>query len=355
MKITFHKKGLCLYFLFLIASLVFASFYGGAVSFVWLYALILLIPVSFFYILINYKFLSIYQTMDVHKVLKGDEHEFTLVLENDGVLPIHRMKLTTYVDRCVLKAIEDGMEVSLDSFKRKELKSGLSCRYAGAYDVGAGFVSFTDPFRIFTLRFKVPYSFRAIVSPRITNAGESVVDIENIVNSTGLKSTIQNEDIPGSDMREYEKGDPISAINWKISAKFGDLVVRLPDKKEKRTLTMILEAANIPEIKWDTQFLKDRDRFLELIVSCAFNFAGQGVPIKLIYPSGTVTEKMVDSYESFLEFYNCVADGIFYSTDSEVSKLKEMISSRSDIYGDETIILIKEQIQPGEDYCTVIG
>ena len=354
MRIAFHKKGLCLYLLFLIASLVFSSFFGGAVSFVWLYALLLLLPVSFFYILINYKFLSIYQTMEVHKVLKGDEHEFTLALENDGFLPVHRMKLSTYVDRCVLKDIEDGAEVSLDPFKRKELTSGLSCRYAGAYDVGAGFVSFTDPFNIFTLRFKVPYNFRAIVSPRITDVGEKVVDIENIVNSTGLKSTVQNEDIPGSDMRAYEKGDPISAINWKISAKLGDLVVRLPDKKEKRTLTMILEAADVPEIKWDTQFLKDRDRFLELIVSCAFNFAGQGVPVKLIYPSGTIREKTVNSYESFLEFYNTVADGIFYSSDAEVDKLKEMITDRSSIYGDETIILIRERPESGEEYCAVI-
>ncbi|SFU69757.1 DUF58 domain-containing protein [Butyrivibrio sp. INlla21] len=353
MRITFHKKGVCLYLVFLIASLVFSSFFGGAVSFVWLYAMLLLIPVSFAYIFVNYKFLSIYQTMDVHKVLKGDEHEFTLALENDGVLPIHRMKLTTYVDRCVLKDIEDGTEVSLDSFNRKELKSGLSCRYAGAYDVGAGNVSFTDPFGIFTVRFKVPYNFRAIVSPRITDVGDGIVDIENIVNSTGLKSTVQNEDIPGSDMRAYEKGDSISSINWKISAKLGELVVRLPDKKEKRTLTMILEAADVPEIKWDTQFLKDRDRFLELIVSCAFNFAGQGVPVKLIYPSATIREKTVNSYESFLEFYNTVADGIFYSSDAEVTKLKEMITDRSS-YGDETIILIRERPKSGEEYCAVI-
>ena len=85
MKIFFHKKGVCIYLIFLAASLVFASFYGGAVSFVWLYALLLLIPVAFIYLVVNYRFLSIYQTMESHKVLKGDEHEYSLVLENGGV------------------------------------------------------------------------------------------------------------------------------------------------------------------------------------------------------------------------------------------------------------------------------
>lgn len=354
MKIFFHKKGVFIYLIFLAASLVFASFYGGAVSFVWLYALLLLIPISLIYILINYKCLSLYQAMDPIKVLKGDEHTYNLVLENGGVLPIHRMKLETFVDRCVLNDIEDGSEISLGAFQRKELSSPISCRYAGAYNVGTSHVFFTDPFNIFTVRFNVPYSFRAIVSPRITDAGENAIDIENMVNNTGLKSNVQFEDIPGSDIRAYQKGDAKSAINWKLSARLSQLMVRLPERKEKRTLTLLMKAENVPEREQGTAFLKDRDHFLEFVVSCAYSFAQKGVPIRIVYPAGLITERIVNSYESFLEFYNTVADGIFYSTDSEFDKLQEMITDRSAIAGDETVILIREKPSTSEEFCTII-
>ncbi|MBO4458903.1 MAG: DUF58 domain-containing protein [Butyrivibrio sp.] len=354
MKISFYKKGVIIFLLFLAAGLVFSSFYGGEVSFVWLYSAILLIPVSFLYILINYKFLSIYQEMGTHRVLKGDEHSFMFVFENEGLLPVHKMQLRTYKDRCMLGDVEDGMLLSLGSFNRKELSSPISCKYAGTYDVGLAEVLFTDPFGIFSVSFDVPYKFRAIVSPRITDSGEKAVDIENIINNTGLKSLMQFEDIPGSDAREYQKGDAVSAINWKLSARLSRIMVRLPERKEKRTLTMIMEAVDVPESKQDTEFLKDRDRFLEFVVSCAYSFAVQGVPTKIVYPSGVVKEHIVNSYESFFEFYGTVADGVFYGTKEDYDKLQEIISNRSSVDGEETVILIREKPSLGEEYCAVI-
>ena len=354
MRVFFQKKGLFIFLLFFAAGLVFSSFYGGEVSFVWLYSAILLIPVSFIYILINYKFLTIYQDMGTHRVLKGDEHSLDLVLENVGFLPIHNMGITTYKDRCILGDIEDKMTLDIGSFKRKELSSPISCKFAGTYDVGVSEVFFTDPFKIFSVSFEVPYKFRAIVSPRITDAGERAVDIENIINNTGLKSIAQFEDIPGNDTREYRKGDAVSSINWKLSARLSKIMVRLPERKEKRTLTLIMDAVDVPERKQDMEFLKDRDKFLEFVVSCAYSFAVQGVPLKIIYPSGVVKEHVVNSYDSFLEFYGTVAESVFYGTKEDYNKLQELIANRSSVDGEETVILIREKPDIGEDYCKVI-
>ena len=77
MSIVFHKRGLIIYCIALALSIVFASFFGGPVSFVWLYAMLLLVPISFLYIFINYKFLSLYQEIELHKVTKGDTHNWT--------------------------------------------------------------------------------------------------------------------------------------------------------------------------------------------------------------------------------------------------------------------------------------
>jgi hypothetical protein len=105
----------------------------------------------------------------------------------------------------------------------------------------------------------------------------------------------------------------------------------------------------------DTEFLVKRDYFLEFVVSAAWHFGRQGIPVKLIYPAGTVRESVVDSYDTFLEFYNIVADGIFYSTDGDYDKMKSIADSKGDIWNDMDIrLLIREDKEPGDDYCTVI-
>ena len=56
-------------------------------------------------------------------------------------------------------------------------------------------------------------------------------------------------------MRSYQRGDSLNSINWKVSAKHNELMVRLPDKMEKRTVTILLEAAKIPDNKEDIEYV----------------------------------------------------------------------------------------------------
>ncbi|WP_029233136.1 DUF58 domain-containing protein [Butyrivibrio sp. VCB2006] len=356
MKITVCKLRLIIYLIVLIASLVFASFYGGPVAFAWLYAVLLLIPVSILYIFINNSFLRIYQEIEVHRLTKGEEHRYRVSIDNEGILPIHRMKLYLYADRCELYEIENGQELSLDIHEKKELSSGINCKYAGTYNVGIESVSFTDPFGIYTITIDIQYSFRAIVSPRITDMADRVLDIENLFNNTGLKSPRIYENTPGSDNRPYQRGDSLSSINWKVSARLSELVSRIPDRMEKRTVTILLQAVNVPERDQDTEFLKKRDFFLEFAVSAAWHFGQQGMPLRIIYPSGKITESTVDSYESFLEFYNVVADSIFYSSDENYRELQSMaLKAGESVYGQDTWIIIREDPKPGEDYYLICG
>ena len=354
MSIQVNKVRIIIYFIVISACLVFASYYGGPVSYAPLYGALLIFPVSAAYIFLNFRFLRVYQEIEVHRFPKGEDHRYRAVIENAGFLPVHKMRLYTHRDRCDLYEIEDGQILSLDIREKKELISGISCKYAGSYDIGLSNAALTDPFSIFTVVVKIPYNFRAVVSPRITDIADSYLDLENLVNSTGLKSNWMTEETPGSDWRPYQRGDALNSVNWKVSAKLSELTVRIPDKMEKRTVTILMEAANVPDNCQELEFLKKRDYFLEFIVSAAWHFAKQGVPVHLIYPSGKVSESEVESYENFMEFYNTVADGIFYHSEEEYNKIRSLVMNRgSSWYDNNTWILIREDPEPGESHCTV--
>ena len=405
MYIQFHKKTLIPYLLILAVSLAFSSYHGGPASFAWLYALLLLLPFSAAYIAANYAFLRVYQEIEVHKLVRGEDHKYRAKIENAGPLPIHEMRLRTYTDRCNLYEIEDGHPVSLNPREIIELRSGISCIYAGSYDIGIKSVSFSDPFNIFTITIDIPYNFRAVVSPPVTDIADTVLDLENQYNNTGLKSNRLTEDTPGSDLRPYQPGDPLTSINWKVSARLSSLTTRLPDKMEKRTVTILMQAADntapqrspdrpnstggvklpqrspdrpnstggvklpqrspdrpnatggvkLPQRSPDRPSpLRRRDFFLEFIVSAAWHFAKQGVPVRLIYPAGKVTESIVDSYETFMDFYGIVADGIFYHSRQDYEQLQNLASQQRSTANDNgTWILIREDPEPGENNFTI--
>lgn len=355
MKIDTDKRRLLVYVIVLILSVIFASFHGGPVSFVWLHATLLFLPIAFLYIFLSFRFLAIYQEIEVHKVLKGEVHNYRIFLENTGIFPIHNMTLGLYKDRCRLMEISEKTLISLDIHEKKKLASQVICSYAGAYNVGVEHLIFCDPFKIFRVSFDVPYSFRAIVSPRITDVAESSLDIENTLNSTGFKSSRLFEEIPGSDFRAYRAGDTLSMINWKMSARFNELYARIPDRMEKRSVTILMDAVDSKENEMPLEALKKRDFFLEFAVSAAWHFGRQGVPVRIVFPAGEVREAVVDSYDSFQDFYNVVSEGIFYHSEKEYEKMKGMINAVKAGESDGGVyVLIREEQEQGEDYCCIL-
>jgi hypothetical protein len=264
------------------------------------------------------------------------------------------MAIGIYTDRCTLYEIPDSTRISLGAREGKELLSGINCLFAGAYYVGIENVTFTDPFRILNITLNVPYSFRAIVNPRITDIAGKSLDLENLINNTGQKSYSLYEDTPGNDQRPYRMGDNIKSINWKLYAAQSELMVRIPDKMEKRSVSIIMNARNIPERDRDTDFLRARDFFLEFVVSSAKRFTDQGIPLTIIYPDGSIKQLTIDSAKSFTEFYGSVSDGLFYSTDSDYKQLQDLIlMHRNARNGKETWIIINEAPGEGENFIDI--
>ena len=354
MSIRLNKRGCIIYILILASAVSFASFYGGTLPFILLYGCLLLVPVSIVCIILNYHHISLYQELSSHRVIKGEKHDLLISFENTGLIPIHEMELVLHSDRCDFEGISDGERISVAPYEKVSLSVKTSCIYGGTYNIGIKSLGFSDVFGIFTVRFNVPYSFRAIVSPKITDSANVYMDIENVVNSVGSKSDIKYEEIPGNDMRRYQPTDPLKLINWKVSVRLNKLMVRIPDKQDTRKITLILEASNVPEREQDIAFLKRRDYFLEFAVSAAWYFTTRGVPVHIIYPSGKITERNVDSFKAFQEFYNDISSGSIYRSDDEKDRMHALAEERRKLgFGDGTRVIILEDEWPDEGFCII--
>ncbi len=358
MKTNFLR--LFIYLCLLIAGFVYASNMGGALPYLCLFSLLLYFPVSGIFIFISYQSLRVIQGLSSHRVMKDEDQPFEITLENAFFLPINDMKLIPEDELTEFEFYENsdiiyrnGPMISLKPFEKITAKGRVNCRYAGVYDVGILSTVFYDPFGIIGIELPLPTLFEATVIPRITDIANSVLDFENLKNSSRIKSRLIREPIPGNELRPYVMGDPMKNIHWKASAAAGELISRTPEFLDLRKIALILIAQPPASNKNKPEFIKKRDYFLEFAVSCVYYHANKGENIRVVYPRGSIKDVQISTLDEFSKFYDDISRGPFYNRDSGEEYLKEYCEGMASDEQDTIIIIIRESEYRTEGFIEV--
>lgn len=360
MKINY--KRLLVFFIILIAAVVWASYMGGALPYMCLFSVLFYLPVSAIYILISNQFFQVYQELPSRRIMKNKEQPYKLTIENGGFLRINDAELL-FEDELTITTIGSNKEssgalekqeiVNLTPGERIEIDGILSSMYAGIYDVGLLKIRFFDPFEIYGACFMVPSPYRVTVMPMITDVANSVLDFENLKNSNMIKSLSLREQSAGNDLRPYRVGDPIKNIHWKVSAATGELISRTPELMDLKTISLVLVAENSTDKKNDPDFIKRRDYFLEFAVSAAYYHASKGESIEVVYPRGEIKKAQIGSLESFSDFYEDISKGPFYNREEDVTKISEQSGIMAENEKNGIVITVRESEYGTEHFLEV--
>jgi uncharacterized protein (DUF58 family) len=196
--------------------------------------------------------------VDRDRALVGDQVTVELTLRAAG--PVERLE--------VLLVVPPGMEgpegavrtwataVRLDATKERVLAVPLGCRRWGAYALGDVHLRAHDRFRLFTWErhldgraplkvFPVPDALRALVRPFETQV------------STGSHVAPQRGDgIEFADLRPFLPGDRPRSINWRATARRGDLMVN--QRHPERATDVVLFLDSFLDVRGPTGSTLDR-------------------------------------------------------------------------------------------------
>ena len=366
----FHPVRFPAYCIVLVLCIIWASFMGGALPYLCLFSMALYLPVSLIYMLVSYHMLMIYQEITDHRVMKGEEQPWKLMLENTGPVRVNDLELVLETALSEMTVPENAAKAPLLCLvpgERAELSGSMICRFAGTYRVGMTHVAMRDPFAVMTLQREVPSPLRVTVMPRITDIANAVLDFENLRNSSRMKSVLLREPVPGNDIRPYQRGDSLRSIHWKASAAAGTLQTRIPEVMDVRRIVLIMAAEYVsPEEKAGRalrsktpgqgdamQHVRRRDYFLEFAVSAAWYHAVKGENLLIIYPRGSIRQMLVNSPESFLAFYEEIAKGPFYNREEDAAAILESAQTVSEDGQTGVIITLRESEYPTERFLAV--
>ena len=165
-----------IYIALLVAATINVSSRGGTFSYVFFYAVLLYLPLSFIYIIYIFLALKVYQETTGKLIQKGTAEDYQLVIENSGPIPIS--DITFYYNEDITHFPED---FTVESFRllpheKVTVDAKIICRYAGSYDAGVEGYTVQDIFGILRFKKKVKIPIRVHVLPVITNVAENVIE-----------------------------------------------------------------------------------------------------------------------------------------------------------------------------------
>lgn len=116
---------------------------------------------------------------------------------------------------------------SLAPFKSRDFEFGVRFAHVGTIEVGLSQVVLHDPLGLFTRALPVAPPSTVEVTPRIYPVDEDIVRLLELSESMESPIPISRDGMDYMGVREYQLGDPMKAIHWKLSSRTGDLYTRL--------------------------------------------------------------------------------------------------------------------------------
>jgi hypothetical protein len=289
----------------IIGSSIFASYFGGNISYALFYLTIFIPIVAFLYTLYVYFRFKIYQNMDVYLVVKGDWTVYSFVIANEDYITFRNVKVNFLADKSTIEAAHQIAEYSLLPNESERLETRIKCNYRGEYYVGVDSIEVTDFLYLFHITYPITSKLKVIVLPRVVPLEQlgfapPQSDVKN-----PLRSGNTAEEELDTEMRKYYPGDSRKRIHWKASARMRELITRKYQHIPKAEIALFMDLMEIKED--ELKVVIAEDKIIESVLAISNFYAERGTASQIIYEMDGKKVADIRSMEDFNAFYKtCV-------------------------------------------------
>ena len=187
--------------------------------------------------------LEITASSDSSMVYKNEEFSYKIRIRNKGIIPVPAILIKTNIPD------EDGKIISASVYTKGQTEISLGCRAVrwGPMKLEITEIRLSDFLNLISLPIyrndgRYTSSVRVFPdipdvpcdSPLIRSAAENIRFNDDCEDTKESDSFGFTGGMPGYTHREYVEGDPIRRINWKLSSKKDNYMVRLDDETRER-------------------------------------------------------------------------------------------------------------------------
>ncbi|QUI24271.1 DUF58 domain-containing protein [Vallitalea pronyensis] len=290
-----------IYLITLIGVSILTYFIEGYILTTLFYMLLFIPVLSYLSIWLTYRRFYVTHEISKDKIVKGDTVQYTLTLYNETSLVFCPFRLKLSLDRILFQGQFESPTFILYPKSEEKIVIPLQCKYRGFYKVGIQSVIIEDYFGLFSKKIRTVDAIKMMVYPRVKRLialPMSQVNMDEITNVSAKKQDEQN-DI--SHMREYEKGDNLNKIHWKLSAKYKELMVKQYSGEVSNTVQIILDV-NRHYLDEESNIAIE-DKMVETVIMMTSYLLMHNKPVSLVFYDRQFVELSGKGYNDFERFY----------------------------------------------------
>lgn len=201
--------------------------------------------------------------METNRVFSGLSETNSLIVSNNYFLPIHAIQLTDYTDLNVSSQTAHYFLFGFDGEDRELVDYPIFGRKRGKFKIGPTVIKFADPLGINSFEVELQTTKEIIVFPNILQVNNMSYKSMQPYGAIRNKTPIFEDPTLIIGLKEYQVGDEIKKINWKVSAKHGKLLVNTYQPAISSGSVIILDLAD------DDYNFRSRDYYMEQAIEVA--------------------------------------------------------------------------------------
>ncbi len=183
--------------------------------------------------------------------VEDDLSSLHLVMENDKLLPLPVAEIDFHMDRRLQFADGQNNSVSDQTYRRDVFALFVRQRITRTLDfkcVGRGYfriekagLTAQDLFLTRKYLSSYPQNTEFYVLPRPVPTGQINIPFTQVMGAVLSRKKIYDDPFEFAGLREYSRGDPMKYINWKASARAGELLTNFHESTLSQKVVILLD------------------------------------------------------------------------------------------------------------------
>ncbi len=189
-----------------------------------------------------------------HLAQRGDDAVFQLSVFHAGLIPVGMLRLDVTSPDDAIGA--GSIQPPVRPLKRINCRITLHCAHRGVYEVGISSVTVSDIFCFFTMSRRIRHSAVKLIVPPCTPDSEPLT-LQPGDNGPQGKVRITEDRSSPAGIRDWQEGDSLKNIHWKISARRRLLTVRTFEESAKPDILYLMDCAPVNAMQSHVRTLED--------------------------------------------------------------------------------------------------
>ncbi len=208
-------------------SLIFTQALLSKISHIFFWFMLLLPVVMLIYVLIAKHAVSAEMLSSTVTTEKNMPYTYEFRIHNRSILALPFMDAKISIPQSnSVRCTERTVRLSMAPLTAYHMKNTVSFRFRGTYDIGVRCFYIYDFFRLFRARVDIESMATVYVLPRRLSLDDTLAQAISDSTVRTVRSPLAVDKLEVSDIRDYQNGDSLKSIHWKLSSKSETFVVK---------------------------------------------------------------------------------------------------------------------------------